>query len=342
VVGIGGAIDLVVLGCGSLPKHDTSKGVGVPAHVGGNQGLRLLGSKVVTRVGCSRTGRQTNIELGVAAGSRLEGGHPGVEVERSESVVDEAHGRASSGVVILNPDEVEGGVRDRITELGIGEDTLRSSREIEFAVLHLVEILTEGVYHGGIAWGIFHQRQGSKLKEIQAALRESRKHTKTTVVLDVKVETINNDIPKGTRTLPTLSDWAKSSPQESGERLGSVLGEDALVCGIGTTNGQQDLLTSRLADGNILHDLMTAGQQLGYNAIFSNVGGTVALVAKVGARPSSRAIGEIVDKSNIDDVQGGLLTEVAQTELVRTLTLQDNDQHAETGRPRRMLWSKRT
>jgi hypothetical protein len=297
VVGIGGAIDLVVLGCGSLPKHDTSKGVGVPAHVGGNQGLRLLGSKVVTRVGCSRTGRQTNIELGVAAGSRLEGGHPGVEVERSESVVDEAHGRASSGVVILNPDEVEGGVRDRITELGIGEDTLRSSREIEFAVLHLVEILTEGVYHGGIA--------------------------KTTVVLDVKVETINNDIPKGTRTLPTLSDWAKSSPQESGERLGSVLGEDALVCGIGTTNGQQDLLTSRLADGNILHDLMTAGQQLGYNAIFSNVGGTVALVAKVGARPSSRAIGEIVDKSNIDDVQGGLLTEVAQTELVRTLTIVD-------------------
>jgi hypothetical protein len=298
VVGIGGAIDLVVLGCGSLPKHDTSKGVGVSVHVGGNQGLHLIGSKVVTLVGCSLTGRQTNIELGVLAGRRLDGGHPGVEVELSESGVDEALSRACSGVVVLNPDEVEGGVQDCVTELGIGDDALRSSREIEFAVRHLVEVLTEGVDHGSIA--------------------------KTAVVLDVKVKAINNDIAKRTRTLPALNDWAKGSPQESGERDGTVLGEDALIWGIGTTDGQQDLLTSRLADGNILHDLMAAGQQLGYNAIISNVVGTVALVAEIGARPVSRAhIGEIVDESNIDDVQGGLFTEVAQTELVRTLTIVD-------------------
>lgn len=172
----------------------------------------------------------------------------------------------------------------------------------------------------------------SQPKEIHAAFREFGKHTKPAVVLNVKVKTINDDIPKGTRTLPALSDWAKSSPQESGERDSTVLGEDTLVRGIGTTDGEQDLLTSRLADGNILHDLMAAGQQLGYNAIISNVDRTVALVAKIGARPVSRAhIGEIVDETNINDVQGGLLTEVAQTELVRTLTLQDNDQHAETG-----------
>lgn len=295
VVCIGGAIDLVVLGCGRLPKHDTSKGVRVPVHVGGNEGLHLIGSKVVTLVGRSLTGRQTNIELGVLAGRRLEDGHPGVEVERSETGVDEALSRACSGVVVLNPDEVEGGVKDCITELGIGDDTLGSSREIEFALRHLVEVLTEGVGHGSIA--------------------------KPAVVLNVKVKTINDDIPKGTRTLPALSDWAKSSPQESGERDSTVLGEDTLVRGIGTTDGEQDLLTSRLADGNILHDLMAAGQQLGYNAIISNVDRTVALVAKIGARPVSRAhIGEIVDETNINDVQGGLLTEVAQTELVRTLT----------------------
>jgi hypothetical protein len=133
-------------------------------------------------------------------------------------------------------------------------------------------------------------------------------------VLDVKVKAINDDITKRTRTVPTLNDRAKGSPQESGEGDSRLIGEDHLVCGIGTTNGQQDLLTSRLTDGNIFDDLMTAGQQVGFDATSSNVGGTVALVAKVGARPSSRGrIGEIVDKSKIDDVQGGLLTEVAQT-----------------------------
>jgi hypothetical protein len=112
VVGIGGTIDLVVLRIGSLPKHNTSKGLGVSVHVGGNQGFHLVGSKVVTLVGCGLTGWQTNIELGVLAGSRLEGEHPGVEVECSKSAVevDEAFGRAGSGVVELNPDEVEGRV----------------------------------------------------------------------------------------------------------------------------------------------------------------------------------------------------------------------------------------
>lgn len=42
------------------------------------------------------------------------------------------------------------------------------------------------------------------------------------------------------------------------------------------------------------------------------VDSTVALVTKVGGRPSSRSsVGEVVDKANVDDVQRRLSTECA-------------------------------
>lgn len=64
-----------------------------------------------------------------------------------EEVVDRGTARV---VVELNPDEIEGGIRDGVAELVIGDRALGSSRKVEPPRRHLLETIAQTIGHDGV------------------------------------------------------------------------------------------------------------------------------------------------------------------------------------------------
>lgn len=137
-------------------------------------------------------------------------------------------------------------------------------------------------------------------------------------MLDIKVETINTVVLEWTRenAIEVRVIRSEGVPQEVRKPDGNCIVQDGYVRRV-TADGEHDGLSHLLADWDILPDLMAAHEKLR-----ARVEGTITLVAKVGTRPSSDDIWEDIDETDVDDVQRGLLAEVAQTRLVGTLTLQ--------------------
>jgi len=86
-------------------------------------------------------------------------------------------------------------------------------------------------------------------------------------------------------------------PEEISEPSSGGVIWQRLGCGRTTTNGEQDLLASGLAQGNILPDLVTAREEIGPVEQVA-----ITLVGKVGTREITNGLGELVDKTDVDDV----------------------------------------
>lgn len=136
-------------------------------------------------------------------------------------------------------------------------------------------------------------------------------------MLDIKVKTIHRVSLEWTRINigVVLVLRTKRVPQEVGKPDGLQITGQLLV-GSFTSDGQHDRLAHLLTDRDILPDLVAAAEKLR-----SRVDIAIALVAKVRARVVTDRVGEDVDETKIDDIQRGLLTEMAQTFLISTLTL---------------------
>lgn len=117
-------------------------------------------------------------------------------------------------------------------------------------------------------------------------------------MLDIKVKAIHTVILERSREdiIHFRVMRTEGVPQEVRKPNRNVFIGDGLV-NSSSANGKKDSLSSCLTDGNILPDLVTALEKLGVW-----VDGTIALVAKVGARPSSDSIGEDIDEAEVDDV----------------------------------------
>lgn len=139
-------------------------------------------------------------------------------------------------------------------------------------------------------------------------------------MLDVKIKSINRVVLEWTRkdSIKLGIMRPKRIPQEIGKPSGKVLIQGALVRS-GTSNGEHDGLSHSFTDRDIFPDLMAATEQ-----VCARVECAITLVAKVGTRPCTDDIRKDIDEAQIDDIQRGLFTEMAQARLVSTLTLNLN------------------
>jgi hypothetical protein len=150
-------------------------------------------------------------------------------------------------------------------------------------------------------------------------------HTKSRTPFDIQVETVKDDIAKGTWetiSCPFRCDWTKGTPDPVGKIIGRVLACNVLAGRrSASSQRQEDLLSSILAEGDVFHDLMAIGKEA-TGLISIHEKGSITLVAKVGLGPSGQTdVWKDVDKANVDNIQRGFSTERAQTLLVCTLTL---------------------
>ena len=143
-------------------------------------------------------------------------------------------------------------------------------------------------------------------------------------MFNIKVKSINGHVLEGTRATngsPFLSERAKGKPEEVSKSFGGVLVLDLLVGGLGASQGQENLLSKGLTDGNIFPQLMAVGQQPGLLAA-DGKGLTTALVAEVGFRESIEAlVRENIQETKVDDINGRVLTEISQPVLIGSLAL---------------------
>lgn len=147
MLSVGETINDVVVTVSSLPQHDTTEVLGVEVHVGRDQGLGLTRCQVVARVGSVRGGGKTDEELSIGVGTGLDNLNPVTEIEVT-GAIDPVAGRAGSGVVELDPDEVEVRVLDSVAQLGVGNGALRSTGDVHLLLSVCVVVRTQTVDHG--------------------------------------------------------------------------------------------------------------------------------------------------------------------------------------------------
>ena len=139
-------------------------------------------------------------------------------------------------------------------------------------------------------------------------------------MFNVKIKAVDRAVPKGARSFPFSGLGAKCAPEEICEVYCSLRRLN-LVTGRGTAQRKEYFLSTSLTDWDILDDGIAVLQQLGGLPIFVFIIAP-ALVTKVGARVSTGSLlREDIDKSNDDDVYGVIFAEIAQSFLVRSLTL---------------------
>ena len=124
------------------------------------------------------------------------------------------------------------------------------------------------------------------------------KLTKVAGVFNIKVKSIHRVGQERTRIGigVKLILWAEGIPQKVSEPLGFEITGQRLR-GSFTTDRQHDGLSHRLADRDVLPDLVTAAEKLR-----ASVESAIALVAKVRARPAANGAGVHIDKTQVNDV----------------------------------------
>jgi hypothetical protein len=304
VLSVSQAVNDIVISSGCLPKHDTTKLLRVTLNVGRDEGLGLIRRNVETSVGSTLGCGKTDVELSVRVGTRADSFNPSVEVEMASSV-DPVGSGAAGGVVELHPDEVKDGVQDSGAELGVGAEALRGTGDVECLFSGLSVVHTETINHG------------------RPSLRS--------VVLNIEIESINRnteertgkDVDQGRcprQGGAQVVVGTKGVPQEISKPFTGGLIRKRLGSGRATTDGEEDLLASSLAQGNILPDLVTAREEAG---TLEKV--AITLVGKVRAREFTNSRGELVNETDVDDVHGGLGTEVGEAVLACTLSVVDGN-----------------
>lgn len=108
-------IDLVPIRGTCFPKHNTPKILRIHIHILCYQGLNLVRLQVEPLDCHFRAGWQTNQQFCFRVGAVLDDSHPVIIVESRISVpFNEVPGRAAFGVVELDPDKIERGIRNSI------------------------------------------------------------------------------------------------------------------------------------------------------------------------------------------------------------------------------------
>lgn len=139
-------------------------------------------------------------------------------------------------------------------------------------------------------------------------------------MFNVKIKTVDGAVPKGTRSFPFSGLRAKCAPEEIC-KFNCPLRALKLVTLGGTTQGEENFLSTSLTDWNVINDLLAVFQQLGGLSIFVLIIAP-ALVTEIGAWISTGTLfREYIDKSNDDYVYNVILAKIAQAFLVGALTL---------------------
>lgn len=136
-------------------------------------------------------------------------------------------------------------------------------------------------------------------------------------MLDIKIKPVNTVILEWTRedAVELRVMRAEGVPQEIRKPYGNRIIQDGQI-GRVTADGEHDRFSHLLAERDVFPDLMASHEKFR-----ARVESAVTLITKVGARPSSDDVGEGIDEADVNDVQRGLLAEMAQARLVGTLTL---------------------
>lgn len=275
------AVNDVLVTSGSLPEHDTTELIREGINAGLNQGLNLLRGDIVAREGSGAGSRKTNVELGLLVGAVLDDIDP-LGVVEADGAVGKVGGSTGRGVVELNPEEIKDRVGDSVAELGIGDGALGGTGDV-------VGLIGSGV--------------------VLAHTVDESSPANAAIGLDIDVKSVNNDALE--RTGVKVGEQGKGPgkgglagvvrtervPEEVGEPLGNFITGEGLASGRATANGEEDLLASGLALGDILPDLVATRQERGVREE-----GSITLVGKVGAGEVTDGLGVLIDEANVNDI----------------------------------------
>lgn len=218
MLGIVRSVDHVSLGSSGLPEHDATEIIRVATHVLCNQNVDLFGREIISRIGGALACRKTDIKLCCGIASVLDDADPCIIIEAAIAAavsVEKVPGRASCRVIELDPDKVKDRGRNCETQLLVRDRALGCARNVEGTVRDQIEVSPESIDHGGITCGRSETRPGPVYND-----NLEEKLTKATVVLDVKVKPIYNNISKRTGAIhghPRVVYGPKGRPEEVGK-----------------------------------------------------------------------------------------------------------------------------
>ena len=154
------------------------------------------------------------------------------------------------------------------------------------------------------------------------------------VVLNVKVEAVDDGVPEWTRSAVGRMGRPEGTPQKVGELRARLVAADSVRLGRRTAEGQQYFLAEGLALGNVLGDGGASAQELRLDALGVLVDAGPTGVAKVDAGVAAGALlGKDVQEAERDDVGGRLFAQLSESSLVWALALEAHEQ--ETSRHKR-------
>jgi len=160
--------------------------------------------------------------------------------------------------------------------------------------------------------------------KVDSQLVDQIRVVRVTARFDIQIETVDDNIcAKRSREcgLRGILRWTICAPKKVRERLRRRRGSDEVARTIASQR-DKDFLSSCLAYGNILRQLITSSEHLRLGAIWRNPIWAPARVCIVRSGISIVAglIGKSVDETNRNDIDGRVLAEVCQSVLVRSLS----------------------
>lgn len=252
-----------------------------------------------------RASGKTEVQLdGLVVGVLLEPLSPGLEGEVSVVVVELSDTSASGAVgsvVELSEDHVEVSTLDGIGKTGIRDNALGSSGDEEVLV-DALELVDEVGVVG--------------LDTICGHLRS--------IGLEVEVESVHDSVAERTRSIflgPLCGNRSKSAHEELSEVLGNWLIGKVVVWRVASTKRKQHLLIVLLAKLDTLVDGRTCLQEKFILAWVGRVLVVVpASVTEVCPRVVSDLLGEAIDKTDVDNINGWISADPGERSLVRSLS----------------------
>ena len=300
------AVDPVGIRRGRLPEHHAAELIGVLAlEVVDDLGHLFRLEVELGLVDGALAGRQPEHDLGLGVRRRLDDADPVVKGELA-APVDVVARRAAGSVEELDPHKVEPGLGDDVRQLRVGEHALRGRGDVVLLGRVLLVVLPETGDQGRVA--------------------------ARTVVLDVKVEPVDDGVPERTRPGVRRLSRSEGAPQKVGEPRARLVAADLVRSRRRTPEGQQYLFAEGLALGNVLGDGGASARELRLDALGGLVEAGPAGTAKVGPGVAAGALlGKDVQEAERNDVGRRLFAQLCEPCLVWTLALEAHERETSTG-----------